>query len=124
MGAERQLLGKAGEDLAAQALRQRGYAILDRNYRCRYGEVDIIGKLGEIVVFIEVKTRSSERYGAPQEAVTARKQRQLAMVAHHFLTEHGLGDSPCRFDVVAVLADGHGPAHIEIIPGAFDLAAW
>lgn len=123
MGSERQQLGKSGEDHAAQALQRKGYAILERNYRCRHGEIDIVGRNGNTLVFIEVKTRKSDCYGPPQEAVTPRKQRQIAMAAQHYLAEHSLFDSPCRFDVVSVTADSSGAMRIEIIPGAFDLAA-
>lgn len=124
MSAERQRLGKNGEDLAEKALLRQGYTIVDRNYRCRCGELDIIAKIGETLVFIEVKTRSSDRYGLPQEAVTPRKQRQIARTAQYYLAERGLGDCPCRFDVVSIVAGEPGPARIEIIAGAFDLDGW
>jgi len=121
MSAERQELGKSGEELAAETLRRRGYTIVDRNYRCRCGELDIIARLGDTLVFIEVKTRSSDRYGLPEEAVTPRKQRQMVRTAQYYLAERGLGDCLCRFDVVSVVVGKNGPARIEIIAEAFDL---
>ena len=122
MSVERQLLGRSGEDLAEKTLRRHGYTIVDRNYRCHCGELDIIAKNGETLVFIEVKTRSNDRYGPPQEAVTPRKQRQIARTAQYYLVERGLGDCPCRFDVVSIVGGGAGPARVEIITGAFDLS--
>jgi putative endonuclease len=120
---ERQELGKIGENLAADALCKQGYTILIRNYRCRYGEIDIIGKVHDTLVFIEVKTRRSQLYGLPEEAVTVRKQRQIIKGAQHYLAEHNLFDYNCRFDVVSVLLDECKPAHISIITGAFDLSS-
>jgi putative endonuclease len=123
MSDERQELGKIGENLAADALCKQGYTILVRNYRCRYGEIDIIGKICDTMVFIEVKTRRSQLYGLPEEAVTVRKQRQVIKSAQHYLAEHDLFDSDCRFDVVSVILGERKPARISIITGAFDLSS-
>lgn len=120
---ERQELGTIGENLAADALCKQGYTILVRNYRCRYGEIDIIGKIRGSLVFIEVKTRRSQLYGLPEEAVTARKQRQIVKCAQQYLAENNLFDSDCRFDVVSVILDECKPARISIITGAFDLSS-
>ena len=120
---ERQEIGKIGENLAVDVLSRQGYTILVRNYRCRYGEIDIIGKVRDTLAFIEVKTRRSHLYGLPEEAVTVRKQRQIIKSAQHYLAEHNLFDHDCRFDVVSVIIDTREPARISIITGAFDLSS-
>src|SRR4051812_50083592 len=97
----RQSLGKLGEDLACAELSRRGYAILARRYRTRFGEIDIIARDGAIVVFIEVKTRDGDRFGAGAEAVTAWKQRRIANMAVGYLARQRPHQSPCRFDLVA-----------------------
>lgn len=121
MSDKRSLLGKAGEDLAADYLRRNGFTILERNYRSRSGEIDIIARQGNTLVFIEVKTRKSAAFGAPAAAVTSRKQAQISRVAQEYLAQQKLFDKPARFDVVAVLApDGNQP-QIELITDAFEL---
>ena len=99
---QRANLARWGEEAAAAYLRERGYAILRTNYRCPVGEIDIICRSGNTLVFIEVKTRTSRTAGAPEEAVTPQKARRLRQAAHWFLAEHRLGPVPCRFDVIAV----------------------
>lgn len=123
MTGERQQLGKIGENLAVGALCGQGYTILVRNYRCRHGEIDIIGKVRDTLAFIEVKTRRGHLYGLPEEAVTVRKQRQIIKSAQHYLAEHNLFDHDCRFDVVSVIINEPKPARISIIAGAFDLSS-
>jgi len=114
-------LGKAGEALAAEHLRQSGYTILARNYRSHSGEIDIIARQGQTLVFAEVKTRKSATFGSPAAAVTVKKQAQISRVAQDYLARENLFDRPARFDVIAVLApDGKKP-HIEIITNAFEL---
>jgi len=114
-------LGKAGEALAAEHLRQSGYTILARNYRSHSGEIDIIARQGQTLVFAEVKTRKSAAFGSPAAAVTVKKQAQISRVAQDYLARENLFDRPARFDVIAVLApDGKKP-HIEIITNAFEL---
>jgi putative endonuclease len=108
MTMERQVLGKAGEALAAEALERLGYAILDRRYRTRHGEIDIIACDGDIVVFVEVKVRRTAEKGTAAEAVTEHKQRRLVAMAVDYLSRHRLHERPCRFDVVAI--DGEGEA--------------
>lgn len=93
--------GKWGEDIAAKFLRKKGYKILDRNYSCRFGEMDIIACKGEFLVFVEVKTRKNGEHGLPREFVTAAKQARLLRTAEHYLMEHGSDLQP-RFDVVEV----------------------
>lgn len=116
----RQIRGKTGEQLACDELRRRGYAILARRYRTRGGELDIVARHGDTLVFVEVKARTSLRFGSPAEAVGWRKQRRLQHMAHDFMARTGLWRVPCRFDVVAVLLPGDGAAaQVEVIQGAF-----
>ncbi len=114
----RQSLGKAGEDLACAELGRRGYAILERRYRTRYGEIDIIANAGGTIVFVEVKARAGDAYGGSVAAVTPSKQQRIVRMASDFLARRGLSDQPCRFDVVTVdFKDG--PPRIEVYPHAF-----
>jgi putative endonuclease len=114
-------LGIAGENLACEALTGRGYAILARRYRTRVGEIDIVARDGGTLVFIEVKTRTSERFGRPVEAVTGWKRRRIVSMAQHFLTRHRLHGRPCRFDVVSVLCPGAGPPVVDVVRDAFQV---
>ena len=98
----RQLLGRRGEQMAADALRERGYRIVERNFRCRYGEIDLIAEERDDLVFVEVKTRRGSAFGWPEEAVTLTKRRKLAEVASYYLDLHAEGDRPWRIDVVAI----------------------
>ncbi len=95
-------IAKIGESLAAKHLKARGCKILVQNYRAGRGEIDIIVRDGEFIVFVEVKTRRSLRFGLPQEAVTIQKQRQISKIALAYLQSHNLLDTPCRFDVIAI----------------------
>jgi putative endonuclease len=115
----RQLVGADGERAAERFLRRHHYAILHRNYRCRYGELDLVALEGTVVVFVEVKTRSHGGFGAPADAVDARKQRQIQRAAQHYLIEHDLTDRAARFDVVAVWRDGRR-LQCELVRNAFD----
>ena len=118
----RQALGKTGEDLACAELRRRGYAILARRYRTRLGELDIVARQGDTLVFVEVKARATLRFGTPGEAVGWRKQRQLVLMARDFLARSRLWRVPCRFDVVAVLVPEDGAApRVDVYPAAFRL---
>ena len=98
----RQLLGRKGEQMAAEALRERGYRIIEQNFRCRYGEIDLIAEEQDDLVFVEVKTRRGTAYGRPEEAVTWAKRRKLAEVASYYLDVRSVGDRPWRIDVVAI----------------------
>jgi putative endonuclease len=113
--------GKKGEELAAAHLAEAGYRIIERNYRCLFGEIDIVAEEGEILVFVEVKSRRSAAYGDPQLAVGCEKQRKISRIAEHYLREKRLCHRPARFDVVAVklLPVGH---RIELIRNAFELS--
>jgi putative endonuclease len=116
----RTVLGQAGEAAAAAWLETRGYAILARNARTRFGEIDLVARDGGVVVFVEVKSRSGTAFGHPADAVTGRKQRRLARLAEAYLRREGLDGWPVRFDVVAVHLDPAGTARaIEHMPGAF-----
>ena len=117
---EKKELGKEGEEKALRFLKKKGYRIIEQNYVCKMGEMDIIAKERDTLVFIEVKTRTSMAFGPPQLAVTQFKQRQLSKVALHFLKEKKLEDIKARFDVVAILLHPERE-EIELIRDAFDL---
>ncbi len=104
---ERGRTARRGEALAALFLRLKGYRIEARNWRCQLGELDIIAWDGDTLVFIEVKTRTGRTAGSPEEAVTAGKQRRLALLAQAYLGQRRGEPPPCRFDVIAV--EGSAP---------------
>jgi putative endonuclease len=112
---------KDSEDLAAGFLRNRGYRILERNYRNCFGEIDIIARHKKFICFLEVKARRSDFYGTPQEAVSAAKQRRISRVALGYLKSKGLLDQPARFDVVGISCAADG-TKIKLITGAFELS--
>ncbi len=117
-----QAIGAAGEALAAAHLQQHGYTLLERNYRAKGGEVDIIAlDRAGCIVFVEVKTRRSLAYGPPQLAVTLHKQRQISKGALTWLARHRRHDSAARFDVIAVLLHDAGTHELEHITNAFEL---
>jgi putative endonuclease len=121
-GSRRPLTGQQGERLAERHLRRAGYRILARNYRCPAGEADLIAldrRASGAVVFVEVKTRSSDRFVDPESAVDARKRRQLLKVAQFYLAGHDPGDRPVRFDVVAVVGSAKGRPQVRHIVNAF-----
>jgi putative endonuclease len=120
MTQERLSLGRTGEELALAHLKAMKYKIIERNYRCPLGEVDIIAKEEGSLVFVEVKTRATKDFGGPAAAVNQRKQRQLSRVALMYLNQKKVKDAPARFDVVAVDLSGSQP-RIEVIQNAFDL---
>jgi putative endonuclease len=115
----RQSLGKHGEDLACRELEGRGYAIVARRYRCRGGEIDIIARDGETLVFVEVKARENRRFGAGAEAVTPFKRQRIARIAREYLVRHHRSDCRCRFDVVSIHFDTGRPV-VELFQNAFD----
>ena len=121
MTKERISLGKFGEDLARERLKDLGYRILKTNYRCSLGEVDLVARDGDVLVFVEIKTRRSESLGQIKEVVNRRKQAQLSKVALAYLKSNNLWGSKARFDVVAIRLIG-GKKEIEIIKNAFELA--
>ena len=121
MSENRQQTGKYGEEHAAVFLKQKGYTVIEKNYRQPCGEIDIIARDGETLVFIEVKTRRTTSFGSPFEAITDRKKRQIARTAQDYLCRKKQTNKPARFDVIGiVLLKGQEP-HIEIIKNAFDM---
>lgn len=120
MSKERISLGRKGEELAADLLQDNGYKILYRNYKTKLGEIDIIAKDKETVCFIEVKTRSSDRFGCGSEAVSRTKQRQIAKAALCFLKEMRFLDKRARFDVVSLDCTSPEPK-LDLIKDAFEL---
>ncbi len=114
-----QTLGLIGEELAFHFLSARGYKVLLKNYACELGEIDLIAKEKGVLVFIEVKTRSSDAMGMPAEAVTPLKRRQIVKTAHYYLKRYGIHDWPCRFDVVSVLLVETENPQIDVIQDAF-----
>lgn len=116
----RQLLGARGESVAARHLRRRGYAIVRRNYRGEHGEIDLVALDGDVLVFVEVKTRAQDRFGEPLEAVDVRKQLRIARAAEEFVREHRLYDRAIRFDVVGVRRRGWR-WDVELVRDAFEV---
>ena len=113
-------LGEKGEDIAAAFLKKKGYNILFRNYKCSFGEIDIIAKHKKILSFIEVKTRSTKKYGLPQEAVTTAKQTKISRVALEFVQRYKMDNRAARFDVVSVQSLNDG-SEVDLIENAFEL---
>jgi len=114
---KRASLGRWGEDLALDFLKTQGLKILERNFRCPAGEIDIIARSDRQIIFVEVKTRKSEIFGTPQEAVNQRKQTQIIRVAQWYLEQNPANLQP-RFDVLAIRT-GEGKPDLEHIPDAF-----
>jgi putative endonuclease len=102
MTIKRQQLGKDGESMACAELETRGYRIIERRYRSRFGEIDIVSEQGGTIVFVEVKTKTDGSFGDPVEAVTPQKQRQIVSMGQEYATYCCAPNTPCRFDVVAV----------------------
>ena len=114
----RTLLGRRGEDAAATFYEKGGYRVLDRNFRCSEGEIDLVLGYGSTIVFCEVKTRATDYFGIPAEAVSHRKQSRLHRLAAAWLARRRPGDVEVRFDVVsAIVRDGE--LHLTHIPDAF-----
>jgi putative endonuclease len=114
-------LGGYGEEIAVTYLKDKKYKIIDRNYRCKCGELDIIATDGKVLVFVEVKTRKNYSYGPPQLSVTQFKQRQISKAALTYVASKKLGDINARFDVIAILLLEQGKPQINHIKNAFDL---
>lgn len=120
MNNTRQLLGKEGERVAEQYLRKKGYRVVERNYRCSAGEVDLIVLDRRVIVFVEVKTRTDHRFGTPLEAVEFRKQHKMIQAAQFFLSQKKLHQRDARFDVVGISWPGGEPL-VEHVQNAFEL---
>ena len=112
-------LGKTGEDLACEELERRGYAIIARRYRRRGGELDIIARDGQTIVFVEVKARKGRSFGGACEAITANKRRTITRLALDYLMRHRLTQCACRFDVVSIHFEAGAPM-IDVFQSAFD----
>jgi putative endonuclease len=117
----RQLFGRDGETLAQEFLKRKGYKLVERNYRCAAGEVDLIVLDRRVLVFVEVKTRSNHNFGTPLEAVALWKQHKMIQTAQFFLNYKGLHEREARFDVVGITWFNGAP-QVEHIKNAFELS--
>ena len=115
----RQILGRQGERLAEQMLRRRGYVILARRFRTRFGEIDLIARDRDALVFVGGKTRRTRRFGGPLAAVGFRKQQRLVKMARSYLSRWPGPLPPCRFDVVGVILRDAEPPSLEIVADTF-----
>jgi putative endonuclease len=116
-----QQFGRKSESIAADRLKKQGYSILELNYRTKLGEIDIIAKDKDTIVFVEVKARKSNSFGNPKFAVTYKKQKKISMVALYYLKSTKQSNSKARFDVVSIIS-GKGSLDLEIIKNAFEFA--
>ncbi len=123
MKGRRKRLGAFGEGLAQDYLKSQGYKIIDKNFRCCFGEVDIVAEDNNSIVFIEVKTRSSLAFGTPKDAISMKKKTSLTKVASAYLKKSELTHRSARFDVVSILITDKEGAKIELIKNAFDLTS-
>ena len=114
-----QKFGRTSESIAAKVLKKKGYKILEKNYRSPGGEIDIIAKDKDTLVFVEVKARMSETYGNPKESVTIGKQQKISKTAQYYFKEKKLSDFRARFDVVAI-NKMNGKLTIEVLQNAFE----
>lgn len=112
------ITGQEGEKIAANYLKKMRYKIVERNYHCKYGEIDIIALDGEVLAFVEIKTRSSNRHGPPEFAVTKHKQSKIKKSASHYLGKHRIEERDCRFDIVAITME-KGSKDIVLYKNAF-----
>ncbi len=113
------LLGKRGEEVTSERLVSLGWEIVEKNFRCRGGEIDIIARDSGTLVFVEVRSRRRSDFMSPAESVDYRKQQKLILTARYYLYTKGL-DCDCRFDVSEVLFEQDKPVSVEIIKNAFD----
>lgn len=113
-------LGEAGEEIAARFLERRGLRIVDRRVRFRNGELDLVARNGREWVFIEVKTRASDRMGCAAEAMTQRKTQRMLRAVNEYLNKHELGEVPVRLDLLTIDIDTVGKACIEHFPGGIE----
>ena len=115
----RRVVGQAGEDAVASWYAAAGYEVLDRNWRVREGEIDLVVRNAATIAFCEVKTRRGDSFGLPVEAITARKRQRLRLLAGRWLAAHDGGAGALRFDVASVRPDGRGGWQVDLISGAF-----
>ena len=116
---QKQTIGKLGEDLATKFISDKGYEIVERNYRYGHGEIDIVAKDRDNLVFIEVKTRHNLEFGPPELAVTKSKQRQIRKIAEAYLYDKNINDVDCRIDVIGILMIKNVEPQINHIINAF-----
>ncbi len=116
---QKDLLGDRGENMAARELRNKGYKIIVRNFRCELGEIDIIARDGNTLVFVEVKTRTEDS-PAPEDQVNNIKQHQVTKAAKYYLTRYGVPQPPARFDVIAIIWPTGRQPQIRHIENAFE----
>lgn len=114
-------MGQRGEEAAERLLKGLGYRVLERNLRTRHGELDLVCRQGDTLVFVEVKTRKAGSRAAPHQALTPAKRVRLVRAAAEYLSGRDLWGSPCRFDLVEVVAPGTAGQTLRVIPNAFDL---
>jgi len=120
MESKRTGIGLKGEELAFRFLTEKGFKVLERNFRCPLGEIDIIGREGDVIVFVEVRTRRSYRFGSPVESVDVRKQKRLSHLALYYLKVKGMLGRAARFDVVGITLGEKEEVDINWIRDAFD----
>lgn len=112
-------MGQKGEKLAEKYLRRKGYRLRTRKYHCAYGEIDLIAQHRDTVVFVAVRTQSSDRYGSSYDALTSRKKQHIKRTAKDYLYKYHLTDRPYRYDFVQIILNGTDPPVIEHIEDAF-----
>lgn len=112
-------LGKKGEDIAEELLRSKGYQILKRNFRFGKGEIDIIAKDGDCLVFVEVKSIKNYDFGEPEYSITKSKQKQLKRIAEGYFYVNGINEQLCRFDVITIVGEKEDELKINHIENAF-----
>ncbi len=113
-------IGRIGEKIAVKYLKKHGYKIIERNFKLKCGEIDIVAKEGEYICFIEVKTRTSNSFAEPYEAVDYKKQKKLYRLAEIWLSMHKLHNALCRFDIVSILLNKNcAICEIKLIKDAF-----
>ncbi len=120
MTMKRKILGEKGEDIALKRLKSIGYEILEKNYRCPFGELDIIARDDDYIVFIEIKTRKNRSTAYAKEAITPKKKKRLYQCALYYMKNHELMENRARFDVVAINMN-NDKMDFEIIQNAFDI---
>ena len=120
MQGKKQILGQEGEQIAGHFLKKKGYKLVEQNFRCPGGELDLIALDRRVIVFVEVKTRSDDRLGTPLEAVHRHKQKRMTKAALYFLSRHHLHDRDARFDVIGISFEGGKPV-VEHIQNVFEI---